>query len=373
MKYVTFLYFAFQSVLVIFLLKEAYSGSIKYMQILDEEGNVDQSIPLDDIDNEKIIRMYKLMVFARAVDSKVLSLQRQGRMATYGPCIGEEATQIGAAIAMNPNDIFVPNFRQHALYLARGMPLENFLLYWKGYEEGNIPAAKINGMPVIVPVGTQMQHAVGLAFAQKQRKTGNAVVAYVGDGGTSEGDFYEAMNFAGVMKVPVILIIENNGWAISVPRSRQSAAETLAQKAIAAGIPGVQVDGNDVFAVYKAVSEAIRNSKDGAFVIECITYRMSMHTTSDDPTKYRSEADVNEWKARDPILRLRKYLSKHGLWNDDMESKMNEEYAKLIDAAVEKEEAFKPDPRSMFNSVYSFMPQVLQEEMDDADANNYWR
>ncbi|MGI0100284.1 MAG: thiamine pyrophosphate-dependent enzyme, partial [Candidatus Micrarchaeaceae archaeon] len=219
---------------------------------------------------------------------------------------------------------------------------------------------------------SQMPHAAGLAYAQKYKKSDSAVITYVGDGGTSEGDFYEALNFAGVTKVPLVTIIENNQWAISVPRAKQSAAQTLAQKGIAAGIDVVQVDGNDVIGVYKAVRDAIEISKDGPTLIECITYRMSMHTTSDDPTKYRSEDEVAQWKTKDPINRVKIYITKKGIWNDDLDAKMVEEHKKTIDDAVEKAEAFKPDPKSMFEHVYSYIPDTLKEELDDAIRSDFY-
>ena len=198
------------------------------------------------------------------------------------------------------------------------------------------------------------------------------MLTYIGDGGTSEGDFYESINFAGIMKAPLVTIIENNQWAISVPRSRQTAAQTLAQKGFAAGIDVVQVDGNDVIAVYKAVKDAIELAKEGPTLIECVTYRMSMHTTADDPTKYRSDDDVAIWKARDPIARVRLYLNKKNLWNDDLEKQMQDEQKKTIDEAVEKAEAFKPDPKSMFEHVYSYIPDTLKEELDDAISSNFY-
>ena len=218
-----------------------------------------------------------------------------------------------------------------------------------------------------------MPHAAGMAYAQKYMRKDSAVIAYVGDGGTSEGDFYEALNFAGVWKAPMVAIIENNQWAISLPREKQSASKTLAQKAIAAGIDGVQVDGNDVIAVYKATKEAIEKSKDGPMLIECITYRLGMHTTADDPTKYRPDEEVEKWKKRDPLIRVRNYLVKKGLWNDQIEKEVAEQQAKEIDAAVERAEQFKEDPKSMFTNVYSFVPQTLQEELDEAEKNNYWQ
>ncbi|MDE1870820.1 MAG: pyruvate dehydrogenase (acetyl-transferring) E1 component subunit alpha [Candidatus Micrarchaeota archaeon] len=338
---------------------------------MDELGQVDNTL-FPDIKDPAIVEMYKNMSFARALDAKTLSLQRQGRAVTYAPLLGEEATQIGSAMAMRANDYFVPNFRQHGVFIARGMPLELLFLYWKGYEEGSAIPAEVKGLPYIVPVASQMPHAAGLAYAQKYNGSDSAVITYVGDGGTSEGDFYETLNFAGVSKIPLVTIIENNQWAISVPRSEQSAAQTLAQKGFAAGIDSVQVDGNDAIGVYKAVSDALARSKEGPSLIECVTYRMSMHTTADDPTKYRSEEEVAQWKMKDPINRLKLYLARKGLWSEDLEKGMIEEHKKAIDAAVEKAEGFKPDPKSIFEHVYSYMPDTLKEELEEAESSGFY-
>ncbi|MGC8587050.1 MAG: pyruvate dehydrogenase (acetyl-transferring) E1 component subunit alpha [Candidatus Micrarchaeia archaeon] len=355
------------------MLSEVFNGKIYYLQIMDENGKIDENQMPKDVDDGMIVEMYKNMSFARALDAKVLSLQRQGRAATYAPLIGEEATQIGSAMAMRRDDFFVPNFRQHGVYLVRGLPLELFFIYWRGFEDGNMIPENVNGLTVAVPVGTQLPHAAGIAYAFKYQKKDRAVVTYVGDGGTSEGEVYEALNFSGVFKLPLVTIIENNQWAISVPREKQSAAETLAQKGFAAGFKNIiQVDGNDVLAVYKATKDAIARSTEGPSLIECVTYRMSMHTTSDDPTKYRSDEEVNRWAAKDPISRVRKYIEGKGLWNDDLESKMAEEQKKKIDDSVEKAEKFAPDPKTMFEYVYSYLPPVLKEELDDATAANFY-
>lgn len=353
------------------MINRAFEGSVDYLQILDQDGNVDQSLMPQSISDAKAVEMYKNMCFARAFDAKALSLQRQGRAVTYAPLIGQEATQIGCALAMRTQDVFVPNFRQHGVLLTRGIPLELIFLYWRGYEEGGAMPREKNCLPVIVPVATQLPHAAGVAFAQRYKKTDAVTIAFVGDGGTSEGDFYETLNFAGVFKLPLIVIIENNQWAISLPRSSQSAAQTLAQKGIAAGIRCMQVDGNDVFAVYKAVSDSIQNP--APVLIECVTYRMSMHTTADDPTKYRSDADVEAWAKKDPITRLRKYLTTKALWNDALEADMIATQTAQIDKAVETAEQFKPDPKSMFEHLYSFMPEILKQEYDDAVKNNFWQ
>ncbi len=354
-------------------IEEVYNCSVKRLQILDENGNLDEALFPEGLSGDSLVEMYKYMLLARAVDAKALSLQRQGRLATYAPLIGEEATHIGTAYAMRKQDIFIPAFRQHGVQIVRGLPLDLFFLYWRGFEDGAKLPASLNQTPVIVPVGTQLPHGAGIAFALKYLKKDAAAIVYIGDGGTSEGDFYEALNFAGVWKAPLVCIIENNQWAISVPRSAQTAAETLAQKAIAAGINCIQVDGNDVLAVYKATRDAIQNSKDGPMVIECVTYRMSMHTTSDDPEKYRPDAEVEKWEKKDPIDRIRKYLTKNGLWNDSLEQKTKDEQAKFIDQAVEKAEQFKPDPKTMFENVYGTITQTLEEELSDAMSANFWQ
>lgn len=352
--------------------KTVFNGSVEYLQVMDETGAIDPALMPSGLDDRKITDMYKYMSFTRALDAKCISLQRQGRLFTYAPSLGEEATQVGSAMALRQDDLFVPSFRQHGVFLVRGYPLDLFFLYWKGIEDGNRLPKQVGGFPYIVPVSTQMLHAAGIAFAQKYMNKGGAVVAYVGDGGTSEGDFYEAMNFAGVYKVPAVMIIENNQWAISVPVKTQTAAETLAQKGIAAGLKCVQVDGNDVIGVYKAVSDALAGTKDGTTLIECVTYRMTMHTTSDDPTKYRSDDEVAPWAKRDPISRVRTYLLGKGLWSDAQEAQMQDDFKNRIDAALEKAEAFKPDPKDIFYSVYGSMPQVLKEEYDEAAAANFW-
>ncbi len=349
-----------------------FDGVVEYLQVMDENGNIDQSLMPEGLSDAGIVNMYKYMSYARALDEKMLSLQRQGRAVTYAPLVGEEATQIGSALAMRDGDLFVPNFRQHGVFLARGMPLDMFFLYWRGFEEGgNIPK-EVGGFPVCVPVASQMPHAAGVAFAQKYLKTGKAVLTYVGDGGTSEGDFYETINFAGVFNAPLITVIENNQWAISVPRDKQSAAKTLAQKGFSAGIKVLQVDGNDVIAVYKAVRDAIGAIGDGPTLIECVTYRMSMHTTADDPTKYRPDEEVAKWMVKDPIERVRKYLVGKGLWNDNNENEMRESHRSAIDAGVEKAEKFVPDPKTMFDHVYSYIPQTLKEELDEALASDFY-
>ncbi len=355
------------------MIKKVFEGSVDYIQVMDENGNIDEQLLPKEVDDQKIIEMYKQIVFARMIDSKCVNLQRQGRIATYAPIYGEEATQIGSAMAMDQNDIFVPSFRQHAVFFYRNFPLDLFFIYQRGFEEGAIIPDNVKGYPWIVPVGSQIPHSIGVAFAQKIKKTNAVVLTYVGDGGTSEGDFYEGINFAGAFSVPLVVIIENNQWAISVPRSEQTKAQTLAQKGIAAGIDCIQVDGNDAIGVYKVIKDAIASARNNKPVlVEAVTYRLGMHTTSDDPSKYRDEKEVEEWKSKEPVIRLKKYLLKKALWDDDKQKDLEQEYNKAIDEAVAKAEQFKPDPKSMFEHVYSFMPDVLKDEENEFISNNFF-
>ncbi|MBN1786520.1 MAG: pyruvate dehydrogenase (acetyl-transferring) E1 component subunit alpha, partial [Candidatus Methanofastidiosa archaeon] len=293
--------------------------------IIDQEGNLLREDP--GLDEALMKDMYWWMILARMADEKALSLQRQGRIGTFAPSKGQEAAQVGPALAMTGEDWFFPAFRELAAYLIRGIPLQNVLLYFMGDPRGNIVPEGINNLPIYVPVGTQVPQAVGAAYGMMLRGRGSVVVCFFGDGATSEGDFHEGLNFSGVMKVPVVFICQNNQWAISVPRERQSASRTLAQKAIAYGIRGVQVDGNDALAMYLASDEAIRRAREGKgpTLIEAFTYRLSMHTTADDPTRYRKDEELERWLERDPLKRFRAYLEKRGIWSkqwqDELEAK----------------------------------------------------
>ncbi len=357
------------------MIKEAYNTFIKNMQVMDEDSNVDISLIPKDLDDKKLIEMYKFMNLGRAVSNKLLALQRLGKVATFAPLNGEEAVQVGSAYAMDKNDYIVPIYRTHLSLIVRGVPLKSLFTAVKGYEEAYSSISDYHATPEIIVVGSQFTHAAGIAYGLKYRKIGNAVIVYGGDGSTSEGDFYEAINFAGVFNLPVIFMIENNEWAISVPRSRQSAAETLAQKGVAAGIKSIQVDGNDVLAVYKATKDALESIKQNGkpVLIEALTYRMGMHTTSDDPTKYRPEEDVDAWQKKDPIKRLQRYLISKKIWNDEMEQSMIEENKELVNQAAKDIESVKSEPEKMFDNVYSFIPETLQEEKDEAVKNNFWQ
>ncbi|MFH1257381.1 MAG: pyruvate dehydrogenase (acetyl-transferring) E1 component subunit alpha [Candidatus Micrarchaeota archaeon] len=346
------------------VLKTVAKFEVQYMQILDENGNVDAALE-PKLTVEQLKEMYRLMVLGRAYDRKAMNLQRQGRFFTYLPVEGQEACQIGSCAALEKSDWIVPAFRETVAYIARGMPLKTLCYYWMGNEKGNSAPKDVNAFPVAIPVGTQMLHAAGIGWAAKMKKDKTIALTFFGDGATSQGDFYEAMNFAGVFKAQTIFLCQNNGWAISTPRPKQTAAETLAQKAVAAGISCIQVDGNDVLAVYRATKEAADRARagKGPTLIECLTYRMGPHSTSDDPKKYRSQEETDAWKKKDPVERFRVYLQKKGIWNAEWEQKLQADSDAAIEKAVGEAEADnKPDLEEMFKYVYAEMPLTLREQ-----------
>ena len=340
---------------------------------LDEEGALvaGRSPPMPDA---KAVELYRHMLRARLFDDRLLKLQRQGRIGTFAPSFGQEACQIGSLSALTAKDWFVPSFREMAGALYRGAPMKSILLYAMGYEEGSVVPADSRDLPVSIPVGGQAAHAVGLAWAMKLKKDPGIAIVYFGDGATSEGIVYEAMNFAGVLRVPTIFFCQNNQWAISTPRRSQTACETIAQKSIAAGIEGRQVDGNDLFAVYHATSEAaaLARSTGMSTLIEGITFRRGVHTTADDPSVYRTKAEEEAWAKKDPIDRMRKHLTKKGAWGDAQQKKAEDEINAEIQQAIADAEAFResdPDPLLMFDHTFSWMPPYLKRQRDEAEAS----
>ncbi len=346
-------------------LKEIGKFSVSHLQILDEAGTVDRKLE-PKLDDDTLLRLYRAMTHAREGDQRMLKLQRQGRIGTFGPCTGQEASVCGPAFAMHADDWFVGSFRELGGRLVRGESLINTFVFHNGLEEGNVQAPGVTRLlPISIIVAAQTLHAVGIAYAMKLRGESAAVVTFLGDGGTSEGDFHEALNFASVWQVPVVFICQNNQWAISVPRGKQTHSRTIAQKAVAYDMPGVQVDGNDVLAMYAATKEALDRARAGGgpTLIEAVTYRLMMHTTADDPTKYREDAEVQTWWQRDPLTRFRKYLEARGLWNDDKQALLEEEIKKEIDAAVKEFEARKPvQPDAPFDHVFGTRHAVIEQQ-----------
>jgi pyruvate dehydrogenase E1 component alpha subunit len=337
--------------------------AVEYLSILDADGNLDAALE-PDIPPEDLRALYRAMLLGRRLDERMVRLQRQGRIGTFAPIKGQEASQMGAAFALRPTDWMVPSFRETAAMLWRGWPIEKILLFFAGRVEGSQPAPDQRDLPVTIPVATQLPHAVGLAYAARYKGDDAVVMVFFGDGATSEGDFHEACNFAGVWHVPVVFVCQNNQWAISVPLKKQTHSRTLAQKALAYGFPGIQVDGNDVLAVYAASREAVARARasEGPTLIECVTYRLGVHTTADDPTRYRSDEEVKAWERKDPLARFAQYLAKKNLLPDGAQAEVDA----LIQAAVERFEATPAaDPLAVFDHLYAEPPPHLRAQREE--------
>lgn len=343
--------------------------SLKFIQILSPDGTANPSAVVElGLKPHDFKTLYRWMVTARIFDERALALQRQGRLGTYAPLSGQEAAQVGSAYALKPEDWMFPSYREHVVQVMRGQRWLDVLTYWGGSEEGNRIPEGVNNFTISIPIATQIVHATGAAWAAKIKGDKACAIVYFGDGATSEGDFHEGLNFAGVFKAPVVFFCQNNQYAISVPRTKQTASETIAQKAIAYGIEGVQVDGNDVFAVYKATKDALERARNGVgpTLIEAVTYRLSHHTTADDWTRYRPAEEVDMWKQKDPIKRLKLYLEKQGLWSADDEAKLLEEAKNEIAQTVTQYEALpKRDIEEIFKYMYAEMPWNLQEQLQE--------
>jgi 2-oxoisovalerate dehydrogenase E1 component alpha subunit len=299
---------------------------------------------------------------------KAVSLQRTGRLGTYAVSLGQEAVAVGIASAMRTEDVLLPSYRDNAALLWRGVKMEDILLYWGGDERGNCSSGPPHDFPFCVPVGSQAPHAAGVAYALRLRKEPRVAVCFFGDGATSKGDVWEAMNFAGVWKLPLVFVANNNQWAISVPLRLQTASETLAQKAIAAGFTGEQVDGNDVIAMHAAAQAAITAARngEGPRLIEAMTYRLADHTTADDAARYRPVEEVQaRWK-EEPIARLRSYLVGQKAWGKAEEEKLIAECQEGIEAAVERYLATTPRPPvTMFDHIYAELPKAYAAQRDE--------
>ena len=342
---------------------------IEHLSILDENGKVDKELE-PDLPDDLLLKLHRAMLSGRRFDERMLNLQRQGRIGTFAPIKGQEASQLGAVAALEPADWMAPAFRETLAEIWRGKSMESFILYFGGYDEGGQIEEGRNDLPISVPVGSQALHAVGIGMAIKYRQQPQVAMTFFGDGATSEGDVHEAMNYAGVFQAPVIFVCQNNQWAISIPRAKQTRSKTLAQKAIAHGLPGIQVDGNDVLAVYTAAREAVERARSGGgpTMIECVTYRMSLHTTADDPKKYRTEAEEKEWEKRDPITRFQIYLKEKGLLSDDTLASLEAEIEKEIQAVVDKAEKRMQelsDPVDMFEHTFAELPPSISQQRQE--------
>jgi len=349
------------------------------VQVLDESGELVGDPP--DLTDAALVDLYREMRLARHFDERAVSLQRQGRMGTYPPLAGQEAAQIGSAAALDDRDWLFPSYRDHAAVHVHGLSLSEILLYWMGHGAGGW-GADANVFPAAVPIATQIPHATGMALASKlggggagssdPRDIGDAgdavACAYFGDGATSEGDFHEGLNVAGVFDVPGVFVCNNNGWAISVPRERQTASPTLAGKAVAYCIDGVQVDGMDPLATYRVTRAAVAKARDPdgrprPTLIEAVQYRFGAHTTADDPSVYRDESEVAAWRSRDPIPRMERFLRETGRLGDETVDEIGAEIERRVSAAIERAEATaRPDADSMFEGVYGTAPAALGDQ-----------
>jgi pyruvate dehydrogenase E1 component alpha subunit len=346
-------------------------------RVVDPDGTVNERTD-PDLSESAVIDLYRLQVLARTFDEKAVKLHRQGRIGTYAPLQGQEAAQVGATYALSESDYCFPTYRDHAMYLTRGLDLEEVLVHLLG--EGNYvdreDPADLRTFPPTIPIATQLPHAVGTSMAADYKDEEVATLVSFGDGATSEGDFHEGMNFAGVFDAPTVFFCQNNQWAISVPRERQTASATIAQKAQAYGFEGVRVDGNDVLAVYSAVKDALDAAKagEGPRLIEAVTYRQGAHTTTDDASKYRDDDEVEEWREKDPVERTREYLEDTHGWTDDDEDELREwADQRVAEAVVSAEECTGLDVDDIFEHVYAKTPDRLrrqrQQVVDDPEVD----
>ena len=337
---------------------------IESLQIINEKGLTARDYkPL--LSTKDLKRLYELLILSRVFDEKAINLQRQGRLGTYASIRGQEAVSVGAGFALESDDWYFPAFRDIGVYLAREFPIPRLLLYWAGDERGGQIPPDHRIFTIAVPVGTQIPHAVGAAWAAKLKNQSHAVMVFCGDGATSKGDFHEGLNMAGVFGLPLVVVVQNNHWAISLPRHKQTAAETIAQKAIAYGIPGIQVDGNDVLAVHEATANALKRARagKGPTLIEAITYRIGDHTTADDAGRYRTDKELAKWKRRDPIKRFEKYLKTQNLIDAHFITTVAKTKKAEIETAVKEMEAIPPpDPESIFTYMYANLPWDLEEQ-----------
>jgi len=358
------------------MFKEYDALKKKLFRIMDDDGKIIVPKYFPEIDNEALLKAYHDMLFARTADLMTVSYQRQGRIFTYPPNYGQEAISGAVAQVIRHDDWLVPAFREMGAWLAKGASLKDIFLYFMGYEEGNSWPDAHHFLPIAVPISSQLQHAAGIGYAINYEQKDEVVFTFVGDGGTSEGDFHEALNFAAVWKAPVIFIVQNNQFAISVPFRAQTASDGIAIKAVAYGMPGIRVDGNDFFAMLAAVREAREycRSGKGPVLIEAVTYRKGAHTTSDDPTKYRTKEEEESWDKKDPLERLKKYLLSKDLYQEDQEETLIGQFRQEIDRQFTEAENHPPYAlEDVFKYMYAEMPDDLRRQQVEHEKFLKWK
>lgn len=339
-------------------------GDLEDLQILNERGEVDKRLE-PQIEGDELLRIHRAMVLTRKLDVRMLAMQRQGEMGTFAPGYGQEATQIGQVYPLSASDWFSPSYRSLGAQLWRGWTIEGLLLLWAGFAEGFEIPQGVNDLPFSIVVGAHVPPAVGVAMGIKNRGDDAVMLTNFGDGALSEGSISESLNFAVVYKAPVVFICENNGYAISVPVEKQAGIKELARRGAGFGIRSLRVDGNDVLAMIVATTEAVRRARagDGPSFIEAITYRMSSHTTADDPTVYRNDEEVEQWKAKCPIARFEKYLMHKGLLDQATIDRIGEECEQhVLDARQRFRQRAKPMPREVFDLMYEQLPPQLEQQ-----------
>jgi len=346
----------------------------EYVQILDADGNVRPGAEVPDLDDEELLAMYEAIVLARRFDQRAISLQRQGRIATYAPMTGQEGAQVATSYALAPDDWLFPTYREHAAKYVHGMSLASLLKPLYGHRDGYAIPDDVNVVPEYIPIATQVPQAMGKAWGDMiQGRTDRAVLCHFGDGATSEGDFHEGLNFAGVFDVPAVFVCNNNQYAISTPRDRQTASETMAEKANAYGIEGVRVDGLDPLAVYEVTRRALQKTKNPVdderrpTLIEAVQYRYGAHTTSDDPSVYRDEEEAELWRERDPVDRMATFLESRGILTDERAAAVEERVDERIQAAIDEAEAYETEPEAIFEHVYEEPSERLQAQRDELE------
>jgi pyruvate dehydrogenase E1 component alpha subunit len=347
---------------------------VRLTRFLDADGRELAPLPASAGDGAALRQIYRILVETRAVDRKAVALQRTGQLGTYASCLGQEAIGTAIGLSLKPEDVFIPAYREYAAQYLRGVPREGILQYWGGSERGmryleNTPA--FHDFPLSVPIATHVPQAIGVAYAFRLRRQPRVVLASCGDGATSKGDFYEAVSSAKVWNLPIVFLVSNNQWAISMPRARQTGAQTIAQKAIAGGIPGEQVDGNDIIATRHVLERAIEAARagEGPRLVEAITYRLHDHTTADDARRYRSEAEVQAAWTRCPIKRLKAHLEQRHGWTPAEEEALQAGAKAEAERVAQAFLATPPEPpEAIFDSLYASLPRSYAWQREEVRA-----
>lgn len=351
---------------------ENIESQFETFQVLNEEGEIVNEELMPELSDDELKELMTRMVYTRILDQRSIALNRQGRLGFYAPTAGQEASQLGTQFALEKEDFILPAYRDVPQLVWHGLPLYQAFLFSRGHYHGNQMPEGVNALSPQIIIGAQYTQAAGVAMGMQKRGKKSVAITYTGDGGTSQGDFYEGINFAGAYKAPAIFVVQNNRFAISVPVEKQTAAQTLAQKAVAAGIEGIQVDGMDVLAVYAATKDARERAVngEGPTLIETLTYRYGPHTMAgDDPTRYRTEDLDSEWEKKDPIVRFRKFLENKGLWSEEQENEVIEKAKEEIKAAIKKADGQpKQKVSELIENMYEELPAHLEEQLEEYKA-----